>query len=93
MKLNPKIAEAARVTSQISDSANLRARRVLKAASENVPDEVLERSARSIFLMVNSIYVNCDALWENERRLRGQHWMDIARAALSAGLAKWAEDA
>jgi len=63
-----------------------RARRVLKAASECVPDEVVEAAINTFW--ENSNYGHTrgcfDAEFENIR--------DTMRAALSAGLAKWAEE-
>lgn len=74
MKLDPKIVEAAGVMSSISDSAHLRARRVLKAASECVPDDIARRAL--------AVFNGAEAAFS----------LDAMRAALSAGLAKWAEE-
>jgi hypothetical protein len=48
MKLDPKIVEAAGVMSKISDSSDLRARRVLRTASESVPWQVSLKVAETL---------------------------------------------
>jgi hypothetical protein len=78
MKLDPKIVEAASDLIRTPRGATMltaaeRARRVLKAASENVPDGVIDEVLTVYALHDDHLAVNA------------------MRAALSAGLAKWAE--
>jgi hypothetical protein len=63
-------------------NATYRARRVLKAASENVPDEVVE-------LIIERLY---GANWKGRYQETNNEIRNDVRAALSAGLAKWAEE-
>jgi hypothetical protein len=73
MKLDPKIVEAAMLPITNWKQREVRARRVLKAASENVPDGVIDEVLTVYALHDDHLAVNA------------------MRAALSAGLAKWAE--
>jgi hypothetical protein len=93
MKLDPKIVEAAKITQEDKenlehaiDDAEARAHCVLKAASECVPDEVVEAAINAFWEASGYGHTRgCfDAEFENVR--------DAMRAALSAGLAKWAEE-
>lgn len=106
MKLHEKIVEAAHTGVTVTPEA--RARRVLRAASENVPDEVVEAAAIEIGIrdlretsvfrecgaddlinIVKSILSSADSELDIARRLK---WRLQARAAISAGLAKCAEE-
>jgi hypothetical protein len=75
MRINPKIVEAAMWPITNWKQREARARRVLKAASENVPDEVVDAILNEYWRPPH----------DNEHHKR-------MRAALSAGLAKWAEE-
>jgi hypothetical protein len=72
--INPKIVEAAMWPITNWKQREARARRVLKAASENVPEEVVDEVLTVYALHDDQLAVNA------------------MRAALSAGLAKWAEE-
>lgn len=93
MKLDPKIAEAARSEVgpgmfETDKQANARARRVLKAASENVPDEVVDAYIRAYWLVPPGHDIAL--LFADPVRLAGERTR--VRAAISAGLDKWAEE-
>jgi hypothetical protein len=67
--------------------AEARARRVLKAASKCVPNEVVDAHIRVYWLLPPDHDI--EILFPNTSRLAGERAR--VRAALSAGLAKWAE--
>lgn len=82
MQIDPKIVEAGRPFQETSErDGELNARRVLKAASKCVPDDVVMETIIS---------------WVGGRDGWDQAELDMMRhdmhAALSAGLAKWAEE-
>jgi hypothetical protein len=81
--INPKIVEAAMWPITNWKQREARARRVLKAASENVPDEVVN-------VALDAWYLTDDWRTEFSKELLEAVRTEM-RAALSAGLAKWAE--
>jgi hypothetical protein len=88
MKLDPKIVEAARCPGEAwfepHDIANAtsRARRVLKAASENVPNGVVDAAGKAFAK-------HLPELGDPDYKAKISA---AIHAALSAGLAKWAEE-
>jgi hypothetical protein len=71
--MNPKVIEAAEVTSAISDSAKLRARRVLLAQAECLSDEAVDAA-------ISALYPSYFP------KSLTEPWRDNLRAAIAAAL-------
>jgi hypothetical protein len=89
MQIDPKIVEAAKITQEDKenlehaiDDAEPRARRVLKAASECVPDEAVDAAGKAFAK-------HLPELGDPDYKAKISAAM---RAALSAALDKWAEE-
>lgn len=92
MSIPESVIEAADFAINHPNQLRERVRRTLRALAEGMPEDALDAGAKTIFLETNYIMENCDERWRSERLVRGQRWLDIARAAIADFLVHVAGD-